>query len=228
MGMEMKLQYKLAQQLVMTPQLVQAIKLLQLSRMELIDEVRKELDQNPVLADDGTDPRGREADPTAPTMRTTDVPPEERVGMTERVEADTDMAAKGLEKQVKEVDWEQFLENRQLQTPMPTSGRGGNDEMPPIEASLTKPQTLRDHLLWQLQMSDFVDNERHFALLVIGNLDERGYLDLERGVGPDGEKLPDITIEELAAEAELDPDFARKFLTFIISEVIRNHETFQK
>lgn len=215
MGMEMKLQYKLAQQLVMTPQLVQAIKLLQLSRMELIDEVRKELDQNPVLADDGTDPRGREADPTAPTMRTTDVPPEERVGMTERIEADTDMAAKGLEKQVKEVDWEQFLENRQLQTPMPTSGRGGNDEMPPIEASLTKPQTLRDHLLWQLQMSDFVDNERHFALLVIGNLDERGYLDLERGVGPDGEKLPDITIDELAAEAELDPEDAQEVLAML-------------
>src|SRR5262245_33126514 len=133
MGMEMKLQYKLSQQLVMTPQLVQAIKLLQLSRMELVDEVRKELDQNPVLADDIIDPRGREADPTAPTMRTTDVPPEERIGMTEREGPQTDMADRAVEKQVKEVDWEQFLENRQLQTPMPASGRGGTEEMPPIE-----------------------------------------------------------------------------------------------
>ena len=59
MGMEMKLQFKLQQQLVMTPQLVQAIRLLQLSRLELVDEIRKELDGNPVLADDATDPKNR-------------------------------------------------------------------------------------------------------------------------------------------------------------------------
>lgn len=215
MGMEMKLQYKLSQQLVMTPQLVQAIKLLQLSRMELVDEVRKELDQNPVLADDMTDPRGRDADPTAPAMRTTDVPPEERVGMTERLDPQTDMADRAVEKQVKEVDWEQFLENRQLQTPMPASGRGGTEEMPPIEQSLTRPTTLREHLLWQLQMSDFVDNERQFALLVIGNLDERGYLDLDAGEGPEGEKLPALTIEDLASEAGLDPEDAPEVLAMI-------------
>src|SRR3954452_19338390 len=55
MGMEMKLQFKLSQQLVMTPQLVQAIRLLQLSRLELVEEIRKELDGNPLLADDGGD-----------------------------------------------------------------------------------------------------------------------------------------------------------------------------
>src|SRR5689334_24678272 len=55
MGMEMKLQVKLSQQLVMTPQLVQAIRLLQLSRLELVEEIRKELDGNPLLADDGGD-----------------------------------------------------------------------------------------------------------------------------------------------------------------------------
>ena len=48
--MEIKQQIKLSQQLVMTPQLQQAIRLLQLSRLELIDEIRKELDANPVLA----------------------------------------------------------------------------------------------------------------------------------------------------------------------------------
>ena len=67
MGMEMKLQFKLAQQLVMTPQLVQAIRLLQLSRMELVDEVRKELDGNPVLADEIVDPA-----PTRPAPSATD------------------------------------------------------------------------------------------------------------------------------------------------------------
>ena len=57
--MEIKQQLKLSQQLVMTPQLQQAIRLLQLSRLELIDEIRKELDANPVLADEEIDPRAR-------------------------------------------------------------------------------------------------------------------------------------------------------------------------
>jgi RNA polymerase sigma-54 factor len=50
--MDLKQHLRLSQQLVMTPQLQQAIKLLQLSRLELIDEVRKELDNNPVLSDE--------------------------------------------------------------------------------------------------------------------------------------------------------------------------------
>ena len=50
--MEIKQQLRLSQQLVMTPQLQQAIRLLQLSRLELVDEVRKELDNNPVLSDE--------------------------------------------------------------------------------------------------------------------------------------------------------------------------------
>ena len=49
MAMELKQSLKLSQQLVMTPQLQQAIKLLQLSRMELLEQVREEMEQNPLL-----------------------------------------------------------------------------------------------------------------------------------------------------------------------------------
>src|SRR3954467_5152803 len=185
MGMEMKLQFKLSQQLVMTPQLVQAIRLLQLSRLELVDEVRKELDGNPVLADDATDPKAREIGEklSAPAASN-----EERLASMERPErASTDLSVRADEKRAQEVDWEKLLENRQLQQTLP-SHRGGFEEMPPIEQNLTKPSNLRDHLLWQLQMSDFVDNERQFALLVIGNLDEKGYLDLKLLYDAEGQK----------------------------------------
>jgi RNA polymerase sigma-54 factor len=216
MGMEMKLQFKMSQQLVMTPQLVQAIRLLQLSRLELVDEIRKELDGNPVLADDFTDPKsGGNAATSAEKFETSS---EQTIAHIERGDRDErsniDLAQRENEKKVKEVDWEQFLENRQMQQQMPTS-RGGFDELPPIEQNLTKAATLRDHMLWQLQMSDFVDNERQFALLVIGNLDERGYLDLSRGEDAEGHKLPDLTIDELAVEAGLDPEDAPDVLAMI-------------
>ena len=126
----------------------------------------------------------------------------------------TDLTARENEKRAKEVDWEQFLENRQLQQTLP-SHRGGFEELPPIEQNLTKPSNLRDHLLWQLQMSDFVDNERRFAELVIGNLDDKGYLDLKGGEKPDGAASPDLTIEDLAREAELDPEDAPDVLAMI-------------
>jgi RNA polymerase sigma-54 factor len=64
-------------------------------------------------------------------------------------------------------------------------------------------------------MSDFVDNERMFAELVIGNLDERGYLDLCGGENADGTKLPDLTIDDLANEAGLDPEDAPFVLAMI-------------
>lgn len=211
MGMEMKLQFKLSQQLVMTPQLVQAIRLLQLSRLELVDEVRKELDGNPVLADDATDPKAREIGEKLSQSAASN---EERLESMERGDRATDMNARADEKKAKEVDWEQFLENRQLQQSLP-SHRGGFEEMPPIEQNLTKPSNLHDHLEWQLQMSDFVENERRFAELVLGNLDEKGYLDLLGGEGVNGEKIPNLTIEDLALEAGLDPEDAPEVLAMI-------------
>jgi RNA polymerase sigma-54 factor len=211
MGMEMKLQFKMSQQLVMTPQLVQAIRLLQLSRLELVEEVRKELDGNPVLADDVAEPQRR---PEPPASEHTAPIPEEALARGDKAARENDHAARETEKQVESMDWDQFLENRLMQAPPPAS-RGGFEDLPPIEASLTKPSNLRDHLLWQLQMSDFVENERTFALLVIGNLDERGYLDLAGGEGPDGSVRPDLTIADLANEAELDVEDAEEVLLLI-------------
>src|SRR5262249_48845080 len=158
-----KLQVKLSQQLVMTPQLVQAIRLLQLSRLELVEEIRKELDGNPVLADDIAEPRR--------TQQSGINEPAQLDSLPERPAHDSDVNARTAEKQTKDVDWEQFLENRTQQQAVP-SYKSGFEELPPIEQNLTKPASLREHLLWQLHMSDFVDNEKQFALLVIGNLDE--------------------------------------------------------
>ncbi|HMY18902.1 MAG TPA: RNA polymerase sigma-54 factor, partial [Polyangium sp.] len=208
----MRIQLKMTQQLVMTPQLVQAIRLLQLSRLELVEEIRKELDGNPLLGDDG----GADATSSRENVTGTREIPATDNDRAERIpeHSDTDLAARDTEKRVKEVDWEQFLENRQMQQ-MPPGQRSGFEELPPIEQSLSRSTSLREHLLFQLQMSDFVDNERVFAELVIGNLDERGYLDLSGGENPDGTKRPDLTLEDLANEAGLHPEDAPEVLALI-------------
>jgi len=204
--MEIKQQLRLSQQLVMTPQLQQAIKLLQLSRLELIDEVRKELDNNPVLSEEEPDLRGRER---AQETRRTEQAEREYESATRSDDS------RATEKATREVDWEKFLENRTQQNPGPSGGSAGFDDLPPIEQNLTRARTLQDHLMWQLQMSDFTGAERGFAELVIGNLDDRGYLDLEGVERPDGTRTPDLTIDDLAAEVGLDHEDAPLILEMI-------------
>ena len=179
--MEINQQLRLSQQLVMTPQLQQAIRLLQLSRLELIDEIRKELDGNPVLADEEVDPRARNAngeakDTAIRDMVTVEPRAPDAVAMESEKADVSNLEKREEDKRVQEIDWEQFLENRTLQQPLP-SNRGGFDDLPPIEQNLTKARSLVDHLHWQLQMSDFTDDEKRFAELVIYNLDDNGVLD---------------------------------------------------
>jgi RNA polymerase sigma-54 factor len=207
--MEIKQQLKLSQQLVMTPQLQQAIKLLQLSRLELIDEIRKELDGNPVLAEEegGERPQAPPPPPTEGNGQTVEMN-EAHLGVVERFSEQSradEIARADQEKKVQDIDWEQFLENRTLQQPLPASPKGF-DDLPPIEANLTKRENLVDHLRWQLQLSDFTESERRFAELVLGNLDENGFLDLAGVDRDDGTRTPDLTIEDLAREVGLDTD----------------------
>ena len=122
--MEIKQQLKLSQQLVMTPQLQQAIRLLQLSRLELIDEIRKELDANPVLSDDeGERPPAAQpaGDGPPPMPENGALLSDERLGLSERLSERTrgeELQRAKDEKTVQDIDWEKFLENRTLQQPL--------------------------------------------------------------------------------------------------------------
>src|SRR3954452_24724636 len=122
MSMEIKQHLRLSQQLVMTPQLQQAIKLLQLSRMELCDMVRDEMLENPILEDsiESGNEQAKVAEPvaTAETMGS-DV---ERVGETEtpmmeipldKVETTAEVKADPRSGEaVADFDWETYLDNQ--------------------------------------------------------------------------------------------------------------------
>lgn len=213
--MEIKQQLRLSQQLVMTPQLQQAIRILQLNRLELQEELRKEMDGNPLLVDDSVDPQGR----MSAEKNDLGTGTERGEGMIDRMEersraSGEDPVGPTDTKAVKDIDWEQFLENRSQQQPS-TGTRTGYEDLPPIEATLTKAVSLVDHLTWQIQMSDLTDTERAFAALVLGNLDEQGYLDLKGYTREDGTVIADLTIEDLAEEAGLDPEDAPEVLRML-------------
>ena len=164
MAMEMKLQMRLSQQLIMTPQLQQAIKLLQLSRMELEELIDQSLIENPVL-EEGID---IDSDPTPEAeIYETDSPeiPEEPESFE---------SAKEVQKESQEldVDWQQYVEFGGSES----RRNYGEDDYPSIEATLAESQTLWDHLLWQLDMLPLDDIERELGRNIIGNISEDGYL----------------------------------------------------
>ena len=197
--MEIKQQLRLSQQLVMTPQLQQAIKLLQMSRMELVDLVREEMLENPVL-EDQMDGDAR-TDPAIRADQTRDKTPLEQT-----IDADDKAQTTSDTKKNEEIDWERYLENHALQAPVP-SFRGGSDseEMPGVEATLTKAEDLVEHLMWQIRMGDFLEEEQRFAALVLGNLDDDSYLKLDGVVSEE-------IVPRLAEEAGLDPEDAEEVL----------------
>jgi RNA polymerase sigma-54 factor len=165
MALEQKLSLKLAQRLVMTPSLQQAIKLLQMTRMELDTLLTQELVENPVLeeaaeAADNPDPAEEEAEPP----------------FEERKEA---AATNGSE----ELNHGESMENIDLDAYFGDYWEGSGyssmaeerDE-PPIENSLTREPDLYDHLLWQLHMAEVEPRQREIAELIIGNLNPDGFL----------------------------------------------------
>ena len=204
MGMELKQHLKLSQQLVMTPQLQQAIKLLQLSRMELIEQVRQEVEQNPLL-EQPEDTLGGELADKAPGQATLEAdnaepPPREELVPLERAEE-----VKGNDNPA-EIDWEAYLNSYQFNEQSTASNKGNvsTDDLPSFEANLVEKEGLFDHLGEQLGFLRLNDAEKRVAHLIVGNLDQDGYLSLD-----DVEGDPLI---RLAAEADVSLPIAEKTL----------------
>ena len=164
MAIELKQQLKLTQELVMTPQLQQAIKLLQLSRLELVDVVQQELQENPILEESS------ESEEELPA----EIRAEEEVPAAEpsepKSEGDPPEAAES--DRFDEIDWRSYADSFAPQG----SGPRPDDDRPSLEATLTRRPSLAEHLDWQLQLSSCSEEERQAAGWILGNLDEHGYL----------------------------------------------------
>jgi RNA polymerase sigma-54 factor len=201
MPLELKQQLKLTQQLVMTPQLQQAIRLLQLTRMELTDVVREEMMENPLLEDaadtDGERAKEREEFDAGGRSEATLA----AVGETELAPAvapEREAEVKLGDHAVNEIDWANYLEDHAAAPPMPAY-RSNNEDLPSLEATLSKRTSLFEHLVEQLNLTSMGEDDRAIGMLILGNLDDDGYL-----------RAPPL--DELAADARGTQEEAERVL----------------
>lgn len=167
--MELKQYLKMSQQLVMTPQLQQAIKLLQLSRIELEEQVQQELLENPILEME------TEAESPDQVRESIDRGPDEEGGGGESPEATTPS------EKADEFDYERFAEDYAEYSSNPGGNeiRLNDDDLPTLEQTVAQKPTLADHLEWQLHLTPLLEDERRIAVAIIGNLTNDGYFPSE-------------------------------------------------
>jgi len=199
MALEVKLgqDLRLRQQLVMTPQLQQAIKILQLSLTELEAVVQHELEVNPML-----EPLDQSVAETAaiapdpeeavPASNGEPLPPEPEPGATPEAEWEgsaaevpattfmteaTDAAAEMREPSLDKLDWREYLETYSNNWQDGGAPNDDDDRRQALENTLTRKSSLEDYLIWQLRLSSLDAEQQRIGATIIYNLNEDGYLE---------------------------------------------------
>ena len=185
MALELRQQLRLTQQLIMTPQLQMAIKLLQLSRLELLDTIRQELEENPTLEEDVQEVAPEEQSAEQSEDLPADPPSTKEVTIEEKIRDD--------------IDWNNYIDeyNSSGRVHFETERR----DAPNFESFLTRKESLREHLLWQLLMTSPTEEEEKIGTLIAGNLDKDGYLD--------------VPVEYLANESGANPEKVEQILSLM-------------
>jgi RNA polymerase sigma-54 factor len=188
MAFDLKQSLKLSQQLLMTPQLQQAIKLLQLSRVELEQFVSDQLAENPVL-EEGIVESQEERIQSERERETS----EEQV-VNDRLSSASDIVDRvGDDKP--DADWDY----KQMERPTVASTKEARsrDEEFPSHENLSRADSLNDDLIAQIGELDLDEAEQRIASEIIGNIDERGYLvssvsDIAQSEGVSEDAVEDI------------------------------------
>ena len=161
MALETKLVQKLSQSLLMTPQLQQAIKLLQLGRLEYIQEIQKELLENPVLEE----------------VRENEERQAAAASNENANNAKEDNQTPSKDNQDSPVAWEDYIAH--FNDSSGASYQKGTidfSERPSIEATMTKTESLHEYVASQVRHAEVQNEEQDIVLHIIGNLDRNGYL----------------------------------------------------
>ena len=174
----------------MTPSLQQAIKLLQLSKLELQEVLNQELLENPLLEESAEEAKQEEAEAEA----------QEKTQTEEEAKA-AEPAPEKEKDSFDEIDYDAYFQDYIEYGYNPRMGE--DHEEFPIENTLTRPPNLTDHLAWQLGMSDSSPAVKEIGAFIIGNIDEDGYLR--------------ATSDEIVAAGSYDPADVEKAISVIQS-----------
>jgi RNA polymerase sigma-54 factor len=188
--LELRQQLKLTQQLVMTPQLQQAIKLLQLSRLELVDTVQQEVEENPMLEEDlSASTQDTDASDTPPPAAEEILPGP--IEQTKEVNMDNQSS-------LSEINWTDYV--NEYESSSTYKPRESSEQSSRFDILSQKPD-LRGHLQWQLSLSDVLPEDLEIGLYVLGNLNQDGFLE--------------VTEEEIANETGCTLEAAQKMIGII-------------
>ena len=173
--MKQALQLKIGQSLTMTPQLQQAIKLLQMSTLDLQQEISRALEENPLL--EREDEIEQPLEPTDHAIHEQETPLE-----SVEVAVETDWS-----------DTNHFDLNR------PMTRTASDDEYDSFENRTSEALTLSDHLLWQLNLMPLTERDMLIARVLIDSIDADGFLDadLEEITEALGEELEELELDEV-------------------------------
>jgi RNA polymerase sigma-54 factor len=157
----------MGQSLLMTPQLQQAIKLLALGQLEFKEAIELEMLENPILEE------SRDSERSNTTQDDSQLDSSSSEQQTSRLDTQEHDASSDSPK----VDWEDYLE-RFTDARGAASPKGMSDfeGKPSAEALLTKQDSIVDHIIDQLRMTQIEDQDQHIVLQIVGNLDKDGYL----------------------------------------------------
>ncbi len=205
MALDLRLSQKQTQVMVMTPQLQQAIKLLQLGQMELVEEINQEMLENPMLdlapPADSAEAAAKEALSDPEYDQTPD---------SDRRQGDEFAESAGAsEENVRdEFDWENYLGeySSSPSTSLNVGSHENPEETPGFESFVAAKTSLSEHLSWQWRFNAKNETDLVLGSAVIGNLDDDGYL---AATDEELARETNTTPEEMAAVVarvqELDP-----------------------
>jgi len=175
-GFSQRLELRQTQALVMTPQLQQAIKMLQLSNLELADYVDAEIEQNPLLERGEGEAAASAADVPPPPAETERTLPLEAAGAEVVADAAEHWDAASGADGDGSADYgssDLAADNQPWRT---RDGATDNDDLPSFDQAASRPRTLREHLLEQIGADLPNQTDRVIAVYLLDQLDETGYL----------------------------------------------------
>ncbi len=184
MAIKMHQGLKQTQGLMITPQLQQAIKLLTLTHLEMTNLISQEMVENPMLEEiDGEVDKGVEENSTREEMDAQEATSDNFSG-PELIEGSKDT-----------FDWESYSESFNSSSSAPNMKESSSpDDLPSYENMVSKSQSLPEHLEWQLRMESLTSEELNYAMELIGNINDDGYLE--------------VPVEEIIARSKLERDQA--------------------